>query len=178
MSLKSSPGASRSSKAQMKKRIVIQSVTAFGIALGLVDYPMTAKARNWETACVISHKLQTMIPPRQSSPDLLDVLVVSLTNQSYVLGRVSGWSRNHTQMAALADRFVQVDRPWGGFPLKSADARIFSFEVRANAQSPWVPFSFAETISMKVLDIRGKQVAYEVMAIAEPDTNCDSGGGN
>jgi len=110
-----------------------------------------------------------MIPPHDTSPALLDVLTIDLGNQAYVLGRVSGWSGNHTKMAKLPPDFVQADRPWGGIPLTSVAPRTATINVPANLyDGTWVPFTFIKPYIITVLDSLGKQVAYEVMELGEP----------
>jgi hypothetical protein len=134
---------------------------------GLLGGVAVAEEKHWEKARIVSHGLQRMVGPHGGAPVTLDVLIIDLGDQTYTLGRVSGWSGNHTKMADLPTQYVQAYRPWGPVPLARA-TKDSNFAPAVLLGAPGLLLAAPYPYSIRVLDNRGKHVLYEVMAIGEP----------
>jgi hypothetical protein len=145
----------------------MKKLLALLVMAGLFSGAAVAGEKHWEKAKILSHTLQRMVGPHGGRPETLDVLIIDLGDQTYTLGRVSGWSGNHTKMADLPTQYVQVYRPWGAVPLARAtrDPNLLAPMVLG---LPGLLFA-TRTYFIKVLDNRGKHVAYEVMGTGEPE---------
>ncbi len=127
------------------------------VVTGLLSGYATAGEKHWETARIVSHNLQRLMWAGDKKPADTDVLVIDTSDQRYTLGRVTGWSGNNTKMADLPPQYIKVYREWGAVPLAQA---VRDQRARGVLNNP--------SYYIRVLDTRGKQVAYAVMAIGEP----------